>query len=178
MNGNVVLYDPKTIFQNLLEETIQEYAGIRGKQQGDIIVGASESVFSFRNNGGGIIAGRIASGVLPVNDGALPIERISPIYDLEQYLNADRFELHSFHGKERTVLLYEHGERREFSVVPDESAPEGILVQIEWKSPLTPEDVLTEKDVFHALLRMFPFDSSQARLGWEPAVWFNSKRIQ
>ena len=36
---------------------------------------------------------------------------------------------------------------------------------------------LTEKDVFHAMLKAFPLKSSRARLKWEPEVWFNSKRI-
>ena len=70
------------------------------------------------------------------------------------------------------------GERKLFSVYPDESAPEGILVHIEWKDALEPECILTEKDVFRAMLKAFPLKSSRARLKWEPEVWFNSKRIR
>lgn len=35
MQRNVVLNDQKLIFQNLLEETLREYASIPGKNRGD-----------------------------------------------------------------------------------------------------------------------------------------------
>lgn len=178
MQRNVVLNDQKLIFQNLLEETLREYAFIHGKNRGDIIIGAHETVFSFRNAGRGVLAGEIARAVLPVEDGIQPTEKISKRYDLEQYLSADVFVLHSFHEKECAILHLEMGERKLFSVYPDESAPEGILVHIEWKAALEPECILTEKDVFHAMLKAFPLNSGRARLKWEPEVWFNSKRIR
>ena len=178
MQRNVVLNDQKQIFQNLLEETLREYASIPEKSRGDIIIGAHETVFTFRNAGRGVQAGKIARAVLPVEDGVQPSEKISPRYDLEQYLSADVFELHSFHEKECAVLLLEKGERKLFSVYPDESAPEGILVHIEWTAALEPECILTEKDVSHALLKAFPLNSTRARLKWEPEVWFNSNRIR
>ena len=177
MQRDVVLNDQKPIFQNLLEETLREYASIPGKSRGDIIVGAHETVFTFRNAGRGVLAGEIARAVLPVEDDVQPTEMISHRYNLEQYLSADVFELHSFHEKERAILHLEMGERKLFSVYPDESAPEGILVHIEWHSRLEPECILTEKDVFHALLKAFPLKSSRAQLKWEPEVWLNSKRI-
>ena len=178
MQRNVILDDQKEIFKNLLEETVREYAGIAGKETGKIVIGANETVFTFRNSGRGILAGKVARGVLPTEDGALPEKPISPQYDLEQYLSADVFELHSFHGHEISVLVYEKGERKSFTVHPDTSTSEGILVHIEWASRLEPELVLTEQDVFSSLLKMFPLKSSRARLQWEPEVWFNAKRIQ
>ena len=178
MQRNVVLNDQKLIFQNLLEETIREYASMPGKSRGDIIIGAHETVFTFRNAGRGVLAGEIARAVLPVEDGVQPSEKISQRYDLDQYLSADVFVLHSFHEKECAILHLEKGERKLFSVYPDESAPEGILVQIEWTAALEPECILTEKDVFHALLKAFPLNSTRARLRWQPEVWFNSNRIR
>ena len=177
MQGNVILNDQKQIFQNLLEETIREYASQPERKSGDIVIGAHENVFTFRNSGCGILAGKIARGVLPNQDGVDPQETISPWYILDQYFGADLFELHSFHNHEGTILVFEDGERKSFSVYPDETAPEGILVHIEWKIELEPEYILTDRDVFHALLRMFPLNPKYARLPWEPAVWFNSNRI-
>ena len=69
MQRNVVLNDQKEIFKNLLEETIREYASIPEKKSGDIIIGAHETVFSFRNSGRGILAGTIARGVISSFDG-------------------------------------------------------------------------------------------------------------
>lgn len=178
MQRNDILDDQKTIFKNLLEETVREYASIPGKETGKIVIGANETAFTFRNSGRGILSGKVARGVLPTEDGALPEGPISPQYDLEQYLTADVFELHSFHDQETSVLIYEKGERKSFHVYPDESTPEGILVHIEWTSKLESEQVLTAQDVFSALLKMFPLKSSRARLRWEPEVWFNAKRIQ
>lgn len=177
MQRNVVLDDQKEIFKNLLEETIREYASIPEKKSGDIVIGAHETVFSFRNSGRGILAGKIARGVLPALDGIEPQETISPWYDLNKYFGADIFKLHSFHERECTALLCENGERKSFSVYPDVTAPEGILVHIEWKTKLEPEQILTERDVFSTLLKMFPLKSRLARLPWEPVVWFNSKRV-
>ena len=177
MQRNVVLDNQKSIFKNLLEETVREYAGIPGRDTGKIVIGANETVFTFRNSGRGILAGKVARGVLPAEDGSQPDAPISPLYDLEQYLCADVFKLHSFHDHETTVLLYEKGERKSFTVHPDISTPEGILVHIEWTSKLEPEQILTAQDVFSALLKMFPLKSSRARLRWEPEVWFNAKRI-
>ena len=177
MQRNDILDDQKEIFKNLLEETVREYAGIAGKETGKIVIGANETVFTFRNSGRGILAGKVARGVLPTEDGTPPEGPISPQYDLEQYLSADIFELHSFHDHEASVLVYEKGERKSFNVYPDTSTQEGILVHIEWASRLEPEQTLTAQDVFSALLKMFPLKSSRARLRWEPEVWFNSKRI-
>ena len=177
MQRNVILNDQKQIFQNLLEETIREYASQPERKFGDIVIGALEKVFSFRNSGRGILAGKIARGVLPNQDGVDPQETISPWYNLNQYFSADLFELHSFHNHEGAVLVFEDGERKSFSVYPDETTPEGILVHIEWKIELELENILTERDVFHALLKMFPLDPKHARLPWEPVVWFNSKRV-
>jgi hypothetical protein len=177
MQRNVVLCDQKQIFLNLLEETIREHASQPERKSDDIVIGANENVFSFRNSGRGIIAGKIACGVLPNQDGVDPQETISPWYNLNQYFGADLFELHSFHNHEGSVLILEDEERKSFSVYPDESAPEGILIHIEWKTELAPENILTERDVFHALLKMFPLNAKYARLHWEPVVWFNSNRI-
>ena len=178
MQRNDIFGDQKTIFKNLLEETVREYAGIPGKETGKIVIGANETAFTFRNSGRGILSGKVARGVLPVEDSTPPEEPISPQYDLEQYLSADVFELHSFHDHETSVLVYEKGERKSFNVYPDTSTPEGILVHIEWTSRLEPEQILTVQDVFSALLKMFPLKSSRARLRWEPEVWFNATRIQ
>ena len=178
MQRNDILDDQKTIFKNLLEETVREYAGIPGKETGKIVIGANETTFTFRNSGRGILSGKVARGVLPAEDGTPPDGPISPQYDLEQYLSADIFELHSFHDHETSVLIYEKGERKSFNVYPDTSTPEGILVHIEWTSRLEPEQILTVQDVFSALLKMFPLKSSRAWLRWEPEVWFNATRIQ
>ena len=178
MQRNDIFDDQKVIFKDLLEETIREYAGIPGKENGKIVIGANQTVFTFRNCGRGILPGKVARGVLPAEDGALPEGPISPQYNLEQYLSADVFELHSFHDHEASILIYEKGERQSFNVYPDASTPEGILVHIEWTSKLEPEQVLTEQDVFSALIKMFPLKTSRARLRWEPEVWFNAKRIQ
>jgi hypothetical protein len=178
MQRNDILDDQKTIFKNLLEETVREYAGIPGKETGKIVIGANETTFTFRNSGCGILSGKVARGVLPAEDGTPPDGPISPQYDLEQYLSADVFELHSFHSQETSILIYEKSERKSFNVYPDTSTPEGILVHIEWRSRLEPEQVLTVQDVFSALLKMFPLKSSRARLRWEPEVWFNATRIQ
>ena len=178
MQRNDILGDQKTIFKNLLEETVREYAGIPGKETGKIVIGANETTFTFRNSGRGILSGKVARGVLPAEDGTPPDGPISPQYDLEQYLSADVFELHSFHSQETSILIYEKGERKSFNVYPDTSTPEGILVHIEWTSRLEPEQILTVQDVFSALLKMFPLKSSRARLRWEPEVWFNATRIQ
>ena len=178
MQRNDILDDQKTIFKNLLEETVREYAGIPGKETGKIVIGANETTFTFRNSGRGILSGKVARGVLPAEDGTPPDGPISPQYDLEQYLSADIFELHSFHDHETSVLIYEKGERKSFNVYPDTSTPEGILVHIEWTSRLEPEQILTVQDVFSALLKMFPLKSGRARLRWEPEVWFNATRIQ
>ena len=178
MQRNDILDDQKPLFKNLLEETVREYAGIPGKETGKIVIGANETTFTFRNSGRGILSGKVARGVLPAEDGTPPDGPISPQYDLEQYLSADVFELHSFHSQETSILIYEKGERKSFNVYPDTSTPEGILVHIEWTSRLEPEQILTVQDVFSALLKMFPLKSSRARLRWEPEVWFNATRIQ
>ena len=177
MQRNVVLNDQKQIFKNLLEETIREYASQPERKSGDIVIGAHENVFTFRNSGRGILAGKIARGVLPNPDGVDPQETISPWYNLNQYFGADLFELHSFHNHEGAVLIFEDGERKSFSVYPDDTAPEGILIHLEWKTELEPEFILTEREVFHTLLKMFPLNPKYARLPWEPIVWFNSKRV-
>ena len=91
MQNIVLLNDQNMIYHHLLEETIREYASIPGKRQGDIVIGASGTAFSFRNSGRGILAGEIARGVLPAEDGVPPTGKMSRQYDLEPYLGADVF---------------------------------------------------------------------------------------
>ena len=168
MSNNEYLNNQRMIFQDLLDATIKEYAKSPDKKQGDITIGAHGNVLSYRDSSQGILAGMIARAVLPVTDDSEPEGVISDLYPLESLMKADVFELHSFHNQVCTVLRYEDGERKEFHVYPD-TAKDGLLVHLEWKTELTQNRILTINDIVNAIKHK----QEGNHLPGKPDVWFN-----
>jgi hypothetical protein len=177
MQTNEYLKDQKQIIQDLLIATLLELERYPELTGGDLIVGANENVLTLRNCGKGIPAGTIARAVLPETDGA-PLDRpVSELYPIEALMEADSFELHSFHSRECTSLRYEKGARQELRVYPD-IAQDGLLIHLEWNGALPQDRILSGKDVATAMRRLYSEDLSLARPVWKPTVWFNGNRIR
>jgi len=167
----------KEIFQNLLRETLREYVECPENAVCGIRIGASETVFSFRNFGPGLLPGVIARAVLPIEDGLQPSEPLSAGYSFESYFSHDAFELYSFHERERVLLVYKKGKRELFVVSPD-PGPNGLLVRIEWEHKLNREEVLTEEDVRAGLRQLFWGRKNNPQGLRMPETWLNGVRLE
>jgi hypothetical protein len=124
----------------------------------------------------GILSGAIARAVLPIDDGPLRAPYISKYYELELLFDTDVFELHAFWQGECSLLRYEKGERQLFSVYPD-TAPNGILVHIEWKSNLNVEQMVSIENVISYLRRFLVGKTAPYHPGWKLEVLYNGKHV-
>jgi len=164
------------IFQDLLESSYLEFSESPEKVGESLVVGAHETVFTYRNAVSCISAGAIARAVLPVDDEMIqPLGLISQKYDFESLFSHDVFELHSFCKGESAVLVCKKGERSLFCVSPD-CGSEGLLLRLEWDTPLERNLVLTPNDAVRVLRKVFRRwnDVSIGR----PEVWVNGSIIK
>lgn len=183
MITNEHLINQKQIFQNLLAETIRDYASDPKRTKGKINIGANAYAFSFRNDGQGIPSTEIASAVLSTPYDQVPVTPISKHYSLNDYVGYEVFELHSWHNGKCTVLKYGRDEMdnmyqfMQFNCYPEFTFT-GILVHIEFSPSLDKNQVLTEEEVTESFRKLFSSKSSQDRLTWKPEVWFNGNRVK
>lgn len=173
----------KQIFQNLLEETLWDYAASPEKTKGVINIGAGTSAFSFRNDGPGIPAVSMANAVLSVPYDQVPEEPISVGYSLNQYVGHEVLEIHSWQIGHCTVLKYGRDEKTfkrklmQFTSFPAFDFT-GLLVHIEWEPALEEAAVLTKKDVIRAFQKVYSGAWDIPRPVWKPELWFNGEQIR
>ena len=173
METNETKLNQKVIFQQLLEETFKDFASQKDIDKGNINIGANEHVFSFRNSGRGIAAGKMARGVFPGEEDQQPEGTSSWTYDVSGYFDADVFEAQSFQNNKCSLLKYSKGKLALFSVYPDYT-PQGVLFRVVWDNELAPNSILTVKDVRKAIRKM----DSRHLISWKPVVFFNGNKIQ
>ena len=177
MEINEYLLDQKQIFRDLLAATVLELDRYPDIIKGDLVFGANETAFSFRNCGRGFLPGVIARAILPERDGENADGHMSDLYPMEAMLKAEMLEFHSFHGGRATALKCEKGELVELSVYPDWSTPEGLLIHLEWSQGLPEPQRLNARDVASAMRRLFSGKAPLPKMKWRPPVWFNGERI-
>lgn len=173
METNETKLTQKLIFQQLLEETFKDFASLKETDKGNINIGTNEHVFSFRNSGRGIAAGKMARGVFPGEEDQQPEGTSSWPYDVSGYFDADIFEVQSFRNNECSLLKYAKGKLALFSVYPDYT-PQGLLVRVVWGNELAQASILTVKDVRKAIRKM----DGRHLISWRPEVFFNGTKVQ
>ena len=180
METNELLNNQRLLIYELLFATLQEYLSSPEDGPRDIVIGAHETVLTYRDSSKGIPAGIIARSILPGADGVLTEGVLSERYPLEPLMDANVFEMHSFRMNECTILSFrEEGNerRRELHVYPDK-APDGLLIRLEWKSGLGKEQVETEGCLRRDLKKLLVFHSWDEKRNWKPRVWLNGIHIK
>ena len=119
MEINEYLLDQKQIFRDLLAATVLELDRYPDIIKGDLVFGANETAFSFRNCGRGFLPGVIARAILPERDGENADGHMSDLYPMEALLKAEMLEFHSFHDGRATALKCEKGELVEENLVEE-----------------------------------------------------------
>ena len=163
METTLLFNDQTVLMAALLEATRNDYFSSPDARRGDIVAGANGGNFTFRNNGAGIPFARMVRALFPT-DGETTT--ISELYPIESLIGADLLEVHSFVEKEHAVIRYEKGKRTLFNVEPDESAPDGILIRVEyhWKDALTMEGL--------------PSCMESMPKVWRPVMFFNGVKVE
>lgn len=167
------------IFQSLVEGSMRECARLEERARRQLLLGAFDTVLTLRNFGNGIPVARLVRQLFPVDDPAVgpDYDCITELYPIEALLKQDVFELVTFQKHEGTRFRFTDGKQVWFSVEPDMTAPEGLLLRIEWKSPLPKECVLTPATAAEILRKTISQVKRETGLSWRPVVRFNGEQL-
>ena len=172
----------KQIFQNLLEETMRDYASMPDKKKGVINMGANASGFSFRNDGKGIPADQLSWAVLSVPYDEVPDEPMSNEYDLNQYVGHEVLKIQSWQIGHCISVKYGRDDKTfkrklmELNCFPAFDYT-GFLVHIEYEPCLEKDEVLTVQDVIKAFRKIYSTPADGSHPAWKPELWFNGERV-
>lgn len=156
--------DQTVLLTALLEATHKDYYSDPEAKKGDIVAGANATNFSFRNNGSGIPLEQMVRSLFPMEGESNPMSAYYPIEDL---LCADLLEVHSFINKEHAFVRFEKGKRTLFNIEPDETAPEGILIRIEYHGKV--DRLLEPADVQECM--------KATSHPWRPVMFYNGNKV-
>ncbi len=166
MEKTEIIKDQKLLMAALMEAAHREYSANPEAKRGDIVVGANAHHFSIRTVCAGIPFEGIVRALYPM-EGENPV--MSDDYPIESLMGADALEVHSFRNREHATLRYEKGKRVLFNIEPDEVAPAGVLIRIEWGGGLLPEKVFRKEGLLDCL--------KCTERSWRPPIFFNGERI-
>lgn len=153
------------IFRDMLEGTIDAYIAGEIPNCTDIIVGASATVFTYRDHDEGF-----ALNIMKPLDFIANLEDDSPLPQPVAHLHS--FECRFFLNGQCVFARYENRVLVKQETFPD-NAPAGTLFRLGWDNPIPKDKVLTAGVVREIAQQVIAEKKFEVALD----IWFNGERV-